>query len=86
MQRIKYTCFPKKNEISTFLTEREISNEDGEDEIQKGNALIRHYFKISPESIADKKWAELVQEALWLKRYEMRNLAELVSAMFSSKK
>jgi hypothetical protein len=61
-----------------------MSDDDSADEITKGNALIRHYFKESPDEMNSETWAGRVNEALWLKRFEMRNLAELVSAMFKT--
>ena len=44
------------------------------DEIRKGASLIRQQFNINPYTLADSEFAELVNEALWLKEYDREQM------------
>lgn len=47
--------------------------------------MIRHLFRIEPELLKHEKWAELVQEAFWIKRYDLKNQAEMLQALLGGK-
>jgi hypothetical protein len=54
-------------------------------ELQKGNALIRHYCHVQPETLNDEIWAELLDEAIWLDYHKQKQLADLLSALLGVK-
>lgn len=54
-------------------------------ELQKGNALIRHYCHVQPENLSDDKWAELLDEALWLDYHKLKQLADLLCSVLGVK-
>jgi hypothetical protein len=51
----------------------------------KGNALVRANFGIDPAGLEDEKWAKLVCEALWIEQERLRNMGNLLAAMFGKK-
>lgn len=55
--------------------------EDILDEWKIGNALIRKYFGIPAEKLPDHEWAKLYNEAIWLKKDEIKTQAELLKKM-----
>ncbi len=63
------------------LKPRLLVEEPGRDELRKGFALVRQAFGVNPLLIEDKnELAELMAEAIWLKRNEM----DMMEAAFES--
>ena len=52
----------------------------------KMSALIRSNLGLDPSGLATKEYAEAYCQAIWLEEFRMRNLAELIAAMFGGKK
>lgn len=52
----------------------------------KGNALIRNAFNVEPEKLSLEKWAQLFNEALWLRNDALKNQAELFAQLLGGKK
>lgn len=56
-----------------------ISEKNGEDDIRKGNALIRSSFAgVIPEELKEEEWAKLLAEAMWLEERKVK----MYEAMF----
>ncbi len=51
----------------------------------QGNALIRANFGIAPETLTIEKWAQLFAEATWIENERLKNIAELLAAMWGGK-
>lgn len=64
----------------------ELSDSDEEGEIAKGCALIRAHFRIDPTELDDDTWAMLFQEAVWLERTRLTNLARILGRLFAPDK
>jgi hypothetical protein len=47
--------------------------------------LIRANFGVDTGSLGDLEFAKLYNEALWIESYRLRNLADLLAAMFGAK-
>lgn len=52
----------------------------------KMNALIRSNLGANPAELTTKEYAEAYSQAIWLEEFRLRNLAELLAAMFGGKK
>lgn len=52
----------------------------------KMSALIRSNLGLDPSELTTKEYAEAYCQAIWLEEFRLRNLAELVAAMFGGKK
>lgn len=50
----------------------------------QGDALIRANFHVEPGRLSEDKWARLFAEAVWLENERLKNLAELLAAMWNS--
>jgi hypothetical protein len=42
-------------------------------------------FGINPEGLEEERWAELFQQAFWIKRFDLRNQAEMLQALLLGK-
>ena len=54
--------------------------------MEKDCALIRANFNIDPEECDYETWASLYGQALWLEKWRLKNLNEMMAKMFSSEK
>ena len=52
-------------------------NLDEEDEIQKGNALIRANLHVDPYGLSPEDWALYYNQATWLEGFRLRNTAKM---------
>lgn len=44
--------------------------------------MIRHYFpSVTPENLSSIEWAELLQEALWLNYFHLKQQADMLSSL-----
>ena len=68
---------PKKLVEAQLLSDR-----DEEDGFEKGCALIRSNLGIDPMNGGYEKWAEHYAQALWLERWRLRNLSEMLVRVF----
>jgi 2-hydroxychromene-2-carboxylate isomerase len=50
----------------------------------KGNALIRAYLGVDPDQLSDEKYAELFAQAIWIEQRQLKNQAELLTALFAA--
>jgi hypothetical protein len=66
-------CSPKKR-----IEAHQLSDEDDEEFVAKGCALIRAQLGINPDELDEEEWSERFGEALWLERRQIRMLAELL--------
>ncbi|CAA0228659.1 hypothetical protein [Tenacibaculum maritimum] len=48
--------------------------------------MIRNAFHIDPSTLSNNQWAKLYQEAVWLKKFDLRMQAEMFAQLFGSKK
>jgi hypothetical protein len=64
----------------------ETDSSESEDELLKGDALIRANFGVEPAELDDKTWARLTAEAIWIEQWRLKNHAELLAALFGGKK
>lgn len=51
----------------------------------KGSALIRAYLGVDPDRLTDHKYAELFAQAIWIEKRQLKNQAELLTALFAAK-
>lgn len=51
----------------------------------KGNALIRAYLGVDPDNLTDEKYAELFAQAIWIEKRQLKNQADLLTALFGGK-
>ena len=70
---------PKKLVEAQLLSDR-----DEEDGFEKGCALIRSNLGIDPMNEDYEEWAEHYAQALWLERWRLRNLSEMLVRVFGS--
>lgn len=61
-----------------------LSDEDKEQAIVKGCALIRANFHIDPHGLTYEQWADMFTQACWLERTRLVNLATVLSKLFST--
>ena len=59
-----------------------LSDSDKEDGFEKGCALIRSNLGIDPMNGGYEEWAEHYAQALWLERWRLRNLSEMLVRVF----
>jgi hypothetical protein len=62
------------------------SDSKPEDELLKGDALIRANFGVNPTELDDETWARLFAEAIWIEQFRLKNQAQLLSALWGGKK
>lgn len=62
-----------------------MSLDDEEDEIQKGNALIRANLHIDPYELSPENWALFYNQAVWLEGFRLRNTAKMLVRLFDGK-
>lgn len=55
---------------------------DPADTLMQGDALIRANFHLDPGPLPPEKWARLFAEAVWLENERLKNLAELLAALW----
>ena len=53
-----------------------------EDEMMKGEALIRANFGVEPGGLSESEWSRLVCQAVWIETWRLRNMAEMIGRMF----
>lgn len=61
-----------------------VDDEGNEDEMMKGDALIRANFGTDPGALTETEWARLCAEALWIETWRLRNQAEMIARLFGS--
>ena len=61
-----------------------LSDKDEEDGFEKGCALIRSNLGIDPTAGNYEDWATNYAQALWLEKWRLKNLNEMLAKMFSS--
>lgn len=61
-----------------------MNSDNPEDELLKGEALIRANFHIDPDTLSPSSWAKLYAEAIWLETWRLKNTAELLARMFGT--
>jgi hypothetical protein len=61
----------------------QISDKDEEQYIAKGCALIRANFHIDPNNLTEEEWAMMFQQACWLERTRLVNLAKILGKLFA---
>ena len=61
-----------------------LSDRDEEDGFEKGCALIRSNLGTDPTIGDYEDWAENYAQALWLEKWRLKNLNEMLAKMFSS--
>ena len=64
----------------------QLSDSDEEGEIAKGCAMIRANFGVEPGELSDERWAQLFQQAVWLERTRLTNLAKILGRLFAPEK
>ena len=62
-----------------------MATEAAEDELLKGEALIRANFGISTEGMTPETYARLMAQALWLESWRLRNQAQMIAQLFGAK-
>ena len=72
---------PKK-----LVEAHQLSDSDNEDGFEKGCALIRSNLGIDPTAGNYEDWATNYAQALWLEKWRLKNLNEMLAKMFSSEK
>lgn len=66
-------------EVKKLIEHYRVSEKNGEDDIRKGNALIRSSFAgVTPEELKEEEWAKLLAEAMWLEERKVK----MYEAMF----
>lgn len=53
-----------------------------EDEMMKGDALIRANFGVDPSTLSEEMWARLCAEAMWIETWRLRCKAEMLGRLF----
>jgi hypothetical protein len=56
-----------------------------EDELLQGGALIRSNLGINPNTLTYQEWAVAYSQARWLEMERLKNMAEMLAAMFGAK-
>lgn len=56
---------------------------DESDYLLKALALIRANFHIDPKTLSDEEFGMLFSQAIWLESWRLKNLAEMVTKLFS---
>lgn len=69
---------PKK-----LVEAHQLSDSDNEDGFEKGCALIRTNLGIDPTIGDYEDWAVNYAQALWLEKWRLKNLNEMLAKMFS---
>ena len=62
-----------------------MDSEKEEDELMKGEALIRSNFGLDPSGLSEEMWAKLFAEAVWLETWRLKNQAEMLGRLFGSR-
>lgn len=70
---------PKKHVEAQLLSDR-----DDEDGFEKGCVLIRANLGIAQTAGSYEEWAEIYAQALWLEKWRLKNLNEMLARMFST--
>ena len=68
---------PKK-----LVEAHQLSDSDNEDGFEKGCALIRANLGIDPTAGDYEDWATNYAQALWLEKWRLRNLSEMLARVF----
>lgn len=63
-----------------------LSDDDNSDGFEKGCALIRANLGIDPTKGDYEDWAINYAQALWLEKWRLKNLNEMLAKMFSPEK
>ena len=61
-----------------------MSDNDDEQYIAKGCALIRADFPIAPRGLPEEEWAQLFSEAVWVEGTRLTNLAKILAKLFET--
>lgn len=61
-----------------------MSDNDEEQFIAKGCALIRANFHIDPCELTEEEWAERFSEAVWIEGTRLTNLAKILAKLFET--
>ncbi|WP_305154886.1 hypothetical protein [Alistipes dispar] len=61
-----------------------MSDNDDEQYIAKGCALIRANFHIDPRELTEEEWAQLFSEAVWVEGTRLTNLAKILAKLFET--
>ena len=63
-----------------------LSDDDNEDGIEKGCALIRANLGIDPMIGDYEDWARNYAQALWLERWRLKNTADMLAKMIGGER
>lgn len=72
--------------LSIINKKDELSDSDNEDGFEKGCALIQANLGIDPTIGDYEDWAANYAQALWLEKWRLKNLNEMLAKMFSLEK
>lgn len=61
-----------------------MSDNDEEQFIAKGCALIRANFHIDPCELTEEEWAQRFSEAVWIEGTRLTNLAKILAKLFET--
>ena len=63
-----------------------MNSDDPQDEMMKGEALIRANFGIPVDHLSIEDYSRLLAEALWLESWRLRNKAHVLAHLFGADK
>ena len=72
--------------LKKLVEAHQLSDSDNVDGFEKGCALIRSNLGIDPTVGDYEDWAVNYAQALWLEKWRLKNLNEMLAKMFSSEK
>ena len=73
-------------DFKKLVEAHQLSDSDNKDGFEKGCALIRANLGIDPAVGDYEDWATNYAQALWLEKWRLKNLNEMLAKMFSSEK
>lgn len=75
-----------RSSLKKLVEAQLLSDSDNEDGFEKGCALIRANLGIDPTAGEYEDWAINYAQALWLEKWRLKNLNEMLAKMFSPEK
>ncbi len=63
-----------------------MNSDNPEDELLKGDALIRANFQIEPSRLSEEDYPRLLAEALWIETWRLRCKADMLAQLFGDPK
>jgi hypothetical protein len=63
-----------------------VNSDNDEDELLKGDALIRANFHIDPTTLDEQTWPRLCSEAIWIETWRLKCQAEMLARLFGAGK